>query len=56
MKRLEDEQKTPAGIIIPNTAKRKPQEGEVVTVGPGKRDDEGKRMSQEVKAGDRLSL
>jgi chaperonin GroES len=54
VKRVEEEQKTAGGIIIPDTAKEKPQEGEVVAVGPGKRDEDGKRIALEVKAGDRI--
>lgn len=54
VKRVEKEQKTSGGIIIPDTAKEKPQEGEVVAVGPGKRDDDGKRISLGVKEGDRI--
>ena len=54
VKRVEEEQKTVGGIIIPDTAKEKPQEGKVVAVGPGKRDDGGKRISPEVKEGDRI--
>jgi chaperonin GroES len=50
--RVEEEQKTTGGIIIPDTAKEKPQEGKVVSVGPGKVNDEGKRVPPEVKAGD----
>ncbi len=52
--RVEEEQKTAGGIIIPDTAKEKPQEGKVVSVGPGKVDDSGKRVPLEVKAGDRV--
>ena len=52
--RVEEEQKTAGGIIIPDTAKEKPQEGVVVAVGPGKRDDDGKRVPLEVKEGDRI--
>lgn len=52
--RVEEEQKTAGGIIIPDTAKEKPQEGMVVAVGPGKRDDDGKRVPLEVKEGDRI--
>ena len=52
--RMEEEQKTAGGIIIPDTAKEKPQEGKVVAVGPGKRDDDGKRVPLEVKEGDRI--
>jgi len=48
------EQKSPGGIFIPDTAKEKPQEGEVVAVGPGKLDDTGKRIPMEVKVGDRV--
>lgn len=54
VKRVEQEQKTSGGIIIPDTAKEKPQEGLVVAVGPGKWDDEGKRTALEVKEGDRI--
>jgi chaperonin GroES len=52
--RLEEEDKTVGGIIIPDTAKEKPQEGKVIAVGPGKVDEEGKRMGMDVKAGDRI--
>ena len=52
--RIEAEEKTAGGIIIPDTAKEKPQEGRVVAVGPGKRDKGGKRIPLEVKAGDRV--
>jgi chaperonin GroES len=52
--RLKEEQKTAGGIIIPDTAKEKPQEGKVVAVGPGKVGDDGKRTVLEVKAGDRV--
>lgn len=52
--RVEEEQKTAGGIIIPDTAKEKPQEGRVVAVGPGKLDDDGKRVALEVKEGDRI--
>jgi chaperonin GroES len=54
VKRVTEEAKTAGGIIIPDTAKEKPQEGEVVAVGPGKRDEDGKRMPLEVKKGDRI--
>ena len=54
MKRVEEEEKTKGGIIIPDTAKEKPQEGEVVAVGPGARDDSGKVQPLDVKAGDRI--
>jgi chaperonin GroES len=52
--RVESEQKTSGGIIIPDTAKEKPQEGKVVAVGPGKISDDGKRTVPDVKAGDRI--
>ncbi|MFZ7125158.1 MAG: co-chaperone GroES [Desulfobacterales bacterium] len=52
--RIEEDQKTPGGIIIPDTAKEKPQEGKVVAVGPGKVTDEGKRLAMDVKAGERV--
>jgi chaperonin GroES len=52
--RVEEEQRTAGGIIIPDTAKEKPQEGKIVAVGPGKRDDKGKRIPLEVKKGDRI--
>ena len=52
--RIEEEQKTSGGIIIPDTAKEKPQEGKVIAVGPGKFDDNGKRMPLDVKEGDRV--
>jgi chaperonin GroES len=54
VKRVEEESKTKGGIIIPDTAKEKPQEGEVLSVGPGGRDDTGKRVEMDVKAGDRI--
>ena len=54
--RVEEEQKTAGGIIIPDTAKEKPQEGKVVAVGPGKLDDSGKRVPLEVKKGDRILI
>jgi chaperonin GroES len=54
VKRVEEEEKTKGGIIIPDTAKEKPQEGEVVAVGPGARDDAGKVQPLDVKAGDRI--
>jgi len=54
VKRLEGEEKTKGGIIIPDTAKEKPQEGEVVAVGPGTRDENGKLTALDVKAGDRI--
>ena len=54
VKRVEEESKTKGGIIIPDTAKEKPQEGEVVAVGPGVRDDKGVVNALELKAGDRI--
>ena len=54
VKRVEEEAKTKGGIIIPDTAKEKPQEGEVISVGEGARDDEGKRVPMDVKAGDKI--
>jgi len=54
IRRLKQEEKTSGGIIIPDTAQEKPQEGEVVAVGPGARDDDGKIHPPEVKAGDRV--
>ena len=54
IRRVESEQKTAGGIIIPDTAKEKPQEGEVVSAGPGARDESGKLVPLEVKAGDRV--
>ena len=54
VKRIDAEEKTAGGIIIPDTAKEKPQEGEVVAVGPGARDEHGKLQPLELKAGDRV--
>ena len=54
VKRLEGEDKTKGGIIIPESAKEKPQEGEVVAVGPGARDEAGKLVPLDVKAGNRI--
>jgi chaperonin GroES len=54
VRRIEAEEKTAGGIIIPDTAKEKPMEGEVIAVGPGARDDAGKLQPLEVKAGDRI--
>ncbi|WP_306095333.1 co-chaperone GroES [Qipengyuania flava] len=54
VRRIEAEEKTAGGIIIPDTAKEKPMEGEVVAVGPGARDDAGKPVELDVKAGDRI--
>jgi chaperonin GroES len=54
VRRVEEEEKTKGGIIIPDTAKEKPQEGEVISVGPGARDDSGKIQPLDVKSGDRI--
>ena len=54
VKRFEGEEKTKGGIIIPDTAKEKPQEGKVIAVGPGGRDENGKLTPLDVKAGDRI--
>jgi chaperonin GroES len=54
VRRLEAEEKTAGGIIIPDTAKEKPMEGEVVAVGPGARDEAGKLVPLDVKDGDRI--
>jgi len=52
--RIKEEEKTAGGIIIPDTAKEKPQEGKVVAVGPGKLDEDGKRIPLDVKENDRV--
>jgi len=52
--RVEEEQKSAGGIIIPDTAKEKPLEGKIVAAGPGKMGDDGKRVPLEVKKGDRI--
>ena len=54
VKRIEEEQKTAGGIIIPDSAKEKPQEGEVVAVGPGARNEKGEIVPLDVKVGDRI--
>jgi chaperonin GroES len=54
IRRVEEEAKTAGGIIIPDTAKEKPQQGEVVAVGPGARNEKGELVPLEVKAGDRV--
>src|ERR1700722_5758693 len=54
IRRIEGEDKTKGGIIIPDTVKEKPQEGEVIAVGPGARDESGKLVPLELKAGDRV--
>ena len=54
VRRIEGQDKTAGGIIIPDTAKEKPMEGEIVAVGPGGRDENGKHIPIDVKAGDRI--
>ena len=54
VKRLEEERKTASGIVIPDTAAEKPDQGEVIAVGPGKRDENGKHVALDVKAGDKV--
>jgi chaperonin GroES len=54
VKRIEADEKSKGGIIIPDTAKEKPSQGEVIAVGPGGRDDSGKLIKPEVKSGDRV--
>jgi len=54
VRRLEGEEKSKGGIIIPDTAKEKPQEGEIIAVGPGARDESGKLVPLDVKAGDHI--
>jgi chaperonin GroES len=54
IRRIKGEDKTKGGILIPDTVKEKPQEGEVIAVGPGARDESGKLIALEVKAGDRV--
>jgi len=54
VKRMEEERKTASGIVIPDTAAEKPDQGEVVAVGPGKKDDQGKIIAMDLKAGDRV--
>ncbi len=54
VKPMEAEEKTKSGIIIPDTAKEKPQQAEVIAVGPGKFDEAGKRIPMDVKAGDKV--
>jgi chaperonin GroES len=54
VKRVEAEEKSKGGIIIPDTAKEKPQQGEVIAVGPGGRDESGKLVAMDLKAGDRV--
>jgi chaperonin GroES len=54
VRRIEEDERTPGGIIIPDTAKEKPQQGEVIAVGPGARDEKGVLQPLDVKAGDRV--
>jgi chaperonin GroES len=54
VKRVKEEEKSKGGIIIPDTAQEKPQEGEVVAIGPGARDEDGERIALDVKVGDRI--
>ena len=56
VRRIEGEEKTKGGIIIPDTVKEKPQEGEVIAAGPGARDENGKLVPLELKAGDRVAV
>jgi chaperonin GroES len=54
VKRMEEERKTASGIVIPDTAAEKPDQGEVVAVGPGKKDEQGRIMAMALKVGDRV--
>ena len=54
VKRLEEERKTASGIVIPDTVAEKPDQGEIIAVGPGKRDDNGKQIALDVKVGDKV--
>jgi chaperonin GroES len=54
VKRMEEERKTASGIVIPDTVSEKPDQGEVVAVGPGKRDENGKQIALDVKVGDKV--
>ena len=54
VRRIEQDEKTAGGIIIPDTAKEKPQEGEIMAVGPGGRDEKGQRIALDVSVGDRV--
>jgi chaperonin GroES len=54
VRRIEEDERTKGGIIIPDTAKEKPQEGEIVAVGPGAHDDQGRLQALDVKPGDRV--
>jgi chaperonin GroES len=54
VRRIDEEERTPGGVIIPDTAKEKPMQGEVLAVGPGGRDESGKRIPPDVKEGDTI--
>ena len=54
VRRVEEDERTPGGVIIPDTAKEKPMQGEVVAVGPGARDESGNRIAMDVSVGDRI--
>ncbi len=54
VRRLEEDEKTSGGLIIPDSAKEKPSEGEVISVGAGARDEDGSRIAMDVKAGDKI--
>jgi chaperonin GroES len=54
VKRMEEERKTASGIVIPDTAAEKPDQGQVIAVGPGKKDDNGKTIAMDLKVGDRV--
>lgn len=54
VRRIEEDEKTPGGIIIPDTAKEKPMEGEILAAGPGAKDEDGKFVALDVKKGDRI--
>ena len=54
VRRIEEEERTPGGVIIPDTAKEKPMQGEVLAVGPGARDEDGNRIQPDVKPGDKI--
>ena len=56
VRRIEEKETVKGGIIIPDTAKEKPQEAEIVAVGPGRMNEEGKRIAMEVKKGDRVLI
>ena len=56
VRRIEEQETKRGGIIIPDTAKEKPQEGEIIAVGPGRMTEEGKRIAMEVKKGDRVLI